>query len=169
MGTMGTVGRRLGGVACTCRSSNVSKAQTGTAQNQEALLEINSRWWGRLQIKVMKRQKGCSENESQHAESWPLYMNWFNAVEAPARDESRCEVCPLSRVQAGVAVRIKQLCAAPEMQNRLRELGFCEDQIIKLLTSKNNYICQVCNARLAISEQLARIILVEPLRPALAR
>ena len=55
------------------------------------------------------------------------------------------------------------------MQNRLRELGFCEDQIIKLLTSKNNYICQVCNARLAISEQLARIILVEPLRPALAR
>lgn len=75
----------------------------------------------------------------------------------------------MSRVQAGVAVRIKQLCAAPELQNRLRELGFCEDQIIKLLTSKSNYICQVCNARLAISEQLARIILVEPLRPALAR
>ena len=75
----------------------------------------------------------------------------------------------MSRVQAGVAVRIKQLCASPEMQNRLRELGFCEDQIIRLLTSKNNYICQVCNARLAISEQLARIILVEPLQPALAR
>ncbi len=124
-----------------------------------------------MQIKVIKKQKGCSENESQHAESWPLFMNWFNAVavETPARNESQCEVCPLSRVQAGVAVRIKQLCAAPEMQNRLRELGFCEDQIIKLLTSKNNYICQVCNARLAISEQLARIILVEPLRPALAR
>jgi ferrous iron transport protein A len=84
------------------------------------------------------------------------------------REDSRCEICPLSRVQAGVAVRIKRLCASPEMQTRLRELGFCEDQIIKLLTSKSNYICQVCNARLAISEQLARIILVEPLRPALA-
>ncbi len=80
-----------------------------------------------------------------------------------------CEVCPLSRVQAGVAVRIKQLCAAPEVQNRLRELGFCEDQIIRLLTSRSNFICQVCNARLAISEQLAKIIMVEPLRPALAR
>lgn len=89
-------------------------------------------------------------------------MNWTAAIES----DKRCEVCPLSRVQAGVAVRIKRLCASAEMQNRLRELGFCEDQIIKLLTSRNNFICQVCNARLAISEQLAQIILVEPLQPA---
>jgi Fe2+ transport system protein FeoA len=84
-------------------------------------------------------------------------------------ENARCEVCPLSRVQTGVAVRIKQLCASPELQNRLRELGLCEDQIIRLLTSRTNFICQVCNARLAISEQLAQIILVEPLRPAWAR
>jgi Fe2+ transport system protein FeoA len=96
-------------------------------------------------------------------------MNWTELDQAMGRDESRCELCPLSRVKAGVAVRIKQLCAAPELQNRLRELGFCEDQIIRLLTSQANFICQVCNARLAISEQLARIILVEPLQPALAR
>ena len=48
------------------------------------------------------------------------------------------------------------------MQIRLRELGFCEDQIIRLLTSQTSFICQVCNARLAISEQLARVIMVEP-------
>lgn len=90
-------------------------------------------------------------------------MNWMQRFETGAREEARCEVCPLSRVQAGVAVRIKQLCAAPELQNRLRELGFCEDQIIRLLTSQANFICQVCNARLAISEQLARLIMVEPL------
>jgi Fe2+ transport system protein FeoA len=96
-------------------------------------------------------------------------MNWTKAVEAEMREEARCEVCPLSRVKAGVAVRIKQLCAAPEVQSRLRELGFCEDHIIKLLTSQANFICQVCNARLAISEQLAKIILVEPVRPAWAR
>src|SRR3974390_504891 len=96
-------------------------------------------------------------------------MNWSQAFETSHRDEARCEVCPLSRVKAGVAVRIKQLCAVPEVQNRLRELGFCEDQIIRLLTSHTNFICQVCNTRLAISEQLARIIIVEPLRPALVR
>ena len=66
-------------------------------------------------------------------------------------------------------MRIKQLCAAPEVQNRLRELGFCEEHIIRLLTSQANFICQVCDARLAISEQLAKLILVEPLRPALAK
>lgn len=86
--------------------------------------------------------------------------------ELSQRDDSRCEVCPLSRVKAGVAVRIKQLCAKPELQTRLREIGLREDQIIKLLTSQTNFICQVCDARLAISEQLARLIMVEPLRPA---
>ena len=93
-------------------------------------------------------------------------MNGPNAFESAFRDESRCELCPLSRVKAGVAVRIKRLCASPELQSRLRELGLGEDQIIKLLTSHTNFICQVCNTRLAISEQLARLILVEPLRPA---
>jgi len=68
-----------------------------------------------------------------------------------------------------MAVRVKQLCATPEVQNRLREIGFCEDQVIKLITSRSNFICQVCNARLAISEQLAQLIMVEPLKPALVR
>jgi Fe2+ transport system protein FeoA len=74
----------------------------------------------------------------------------------------RCEPCPLNRVKAGVAVRIKRLSAAPEIQNRLREIGLGEEKIIRLLTSQANFICLVCNARLAISEQLASLILVEP-------
>jgi len=75
----------------------------------------------------------------------------------------RCETCPLNRVQAGVAVRIKKLCGSPDIQIRLRELGFCEEQIIRLLTSQTNYICQVCNTRLALSRKLAELILVQPL------
>ena len=74
-------------------------------------------------------------------------------------DEGR----PLSRVKAGVAVRVKQLCASPEHQDRLRELGVFEDQIIRLLNTQTSFICQVCNARLAISDKLAQLILVEPL------
>jgi len=73
-----------------------------------------------------------------------------------------CSVCPLTRVRAGMTVRVRQLCAGPETQNRLREIGLGEDQIIRLVTSQTNFICQVCNSRLAISEQLARLILVEP-------
>ncbi len=78
-------------------------------------------------------------------------------------DERDCALCPLSRVKAGVEVRIKQLCASPEVATRLREIGFGEEQIIKLVTSQANIICLVCNARMAISAQLAQAILVEPL------
>jgi len=72
--------------------------------------------------------------------------------------------CPLNQVKAGVAVRIKQLCASPQVADRLREIGFCEDQIIRLLTAHTNIICMVCNTRLALSSQIAQTILVEPLR-----
>jgi len=86
----------------------------------------------------------------------------MNISEIRRGEESRCEPCPLNRFKAGVAVRIKQLSVAPEVQHRLREIGLGEEQIIRLLTSRTNFICLVCNARLAISEQLAGLIFVEP-------
>jgi ferrous iron transport protein A len=72
-------------------------------------------------------------------------------------------VCPLSRVVAGTAVRIRRLDGPPEVSLRLRELGFCEQQRIKLLSRHPNLICLVCNARLGISPELADKILVEPI------
>jgi Fe2+ transport system protein FeoA len=80
--------------------------------------------------------------------------------------EGQCgqpELCPLSRVRAGTVVCIKGLAASEEVRGRLREMGFCEEQQIKLLSRDGNLICQVCNARLGISEQLAEAILVETL------
>ena len=82
--------------------------------------------------------------------------------------EGRCAgptVCPLSRVQAGSVVCIKHLSTAPDITERLRELGFCEDQQIKLLACDSNFICQVCNARFGISKEVAESILVETLPP----
>ena len=82
------------------------------------------------------------------------------------RDSARqllAQTCPLTRVRAGSAVRIKQLAASPDETHRLREMGFCEERKIRLLSSSANVICQVCNARLAISEELAENILVESL------
>ena len=72
-------------------------------------------------------------------------------------------MCPLSQVKTGAVVCIKELLASPELRVRLRELGFCEQQRIKLLSRHSNIICQVCNARLGISRQLAESILVEAL------
>lgn len=77
--------------------------------------------------------------------------------------EGQCagpQVCPLSRVKAGALVCIKHLTTEPEVTDRLRELGFCEEQTIRLLACESNFICQVCNARLGISQALADSILV---------
>lgn len=73
------------------------------------------------------------------------------------------KVCPLSRVQAGTTVCIKQLSTTPEVTERLRELGLIEDQQIKLLANESGFICQVCNARLGLSRKVADSILVEAL------
>jgi hypothetical protein len=72
-------------------------------------------------------------------------------------------ICPLSRVVAGTAVRIKRLSTPPEITDRLRELGLCEEQQIRLLSCHPDLICLVCNARLGISAQLGDAILVQPL------
>lgn len=82
----------------------------------------------------------------------------------PASPEGACpkpELCALDSVAPGVSVRIKQLNGSAEMTSRLREMGFCEEQRIKLLMNHTNIICQVCNARLGISSQLAKTIMVE--------
>ena len=78
--------------------------------------------------------------------------------------EGRCagpEVCPLSRIEEGTTVCIKQLATGPEMTDRLRELGFVEEQTIKVVARESSFICQVCNARLGISPELAESIWVE--------
>ena len=71
--------------------------------------------------------------------------------------------CPLSTVEAGSVVCIKQLTAQPDVIGRLREMGLGEEQRIRLISRHPSLICQVCNARVALSEDLAKAILVEPL------
>lgn len=71
--------------------------------------------------------------------------------------------CPLSAVEAGTVVCIKQLTAQQNVVDRLRELGLGEEQRVRLVSRHPSLICQVCNARVALSQELAKAILVEPL------
>jgi Fe2+ transport system protein FeoA len=72
--------------------------------------------------------------------------------------------CPLSAVEAGAVVCIKQLTAQQNVVDRLREMGLGEEQRIRLVSRHPSLICQVCNARVALSQDLAKSILVEPLK-----
>jgi Fe2+ transport system protein FeoA len=70
--------------------------------------------------------------------------------------------CPLSQVATGSTVCVKSLPEGDEVSARLRELGLCEEQHIKLLSRHTHYVCEVCNAKLGLSESLARSIRVRP-------
>ncbi len=44
---------------------------------------------------------------------------------------------------------------------RLRDLGFCEKMQLKKLSNGRNLICTVCGAKMAISRELAKQVIVE--------
>jgi Fe2+ transport system protein FeoA len=98
----------------------------------------------------------------------PFASSFSSLKEKPTKagcalDCVKPELCPLNHLGAGTSGRVKRLVSTPELNRRLREMGLFEDQRVKLLGRPSNIICQVCNARLAISDKLAGEILVEPL------
>jgi Fe2+ transport system protein FeoA len=71
------------------------------------------------------------------------------------------ERCSLAQAAAGAVLKVRELAAPAEVAIRLRELGFCEERRVRLLSKHTNIICQVCNVRLGISQDLAKMIVVE--------
>jgi Fe2+ transport system protein FeoA len=62
----------------------------------------------------------------------------------------------------GMRVRIRQLRHThPEMSTRLRELGFCEDAVVRcILRGNGNMICEIQNSRIGLDNNLASTIIV---------
>ncbi len=69
----------------------------------------------------------------------------------------------LATVRPGASVRIRKLDAQPEVCNRLREMGFCENSVVRCLQTGASCVCQIRHAKIGLSGQLAAAILVEPL------
>ena len=67
----------------------------------------------------------------------------------------------LAEAPVGMFVRIHLLQSSPQVCRRLRELGFCENAVIRcMVNNEGNLICQVCNARVGLTREIARDILV---------
>ena len=83
------------------------------------------------------------------------------ALREPSRD--RVPVLrPLSRACAGDVVVVRRLDGSAETNQRLREMGFGEQQRVRVISLQSHVLCQVCNARLGLSARLADVIWVEP-------
>jgi Fe2+ transport system protein FeoA len=67
----------------------------------------------------------------------------------------------LSDVPVGVRVRIRHLKSHPDVSRRLRELGFCENAVIRCVTKGyGNIICEVFDTRVGLNRGLAGDIMV---------
>jgi len=67
----------------------------------------------------------------------------------------------LANAPLGRPVRIREIKSHSNVSVRLRELGFCENAVIRCLNRGNgNVICEVCNNRLGINNLLASTISV---------
>jgi Fe2+ transport system protein FeoA len=62
----------------------------------------------------------------------------------------------LSDAPIGAPVRIHRLTSRPEISTRLRELGFCENSIVRcLMRGHGNIICEVYDTRVGLNNVLA--------------
>lgn len=69
----------------------------------------------------------------------------------------------LAQTPAGTTVKVTQLNSHPETCNRLRELGFCENTLIRCVTNgSTQLICEVCNTRVGMNRSIAQTIFVMP-------
>lgn len=48
--------------------------------------------------------------------------------------------------------------------DRLRDLGFCEQMQLRKISNGRNLLCTVCGAKMAISRELAKQVIVSPVR-----
>lgn len=67
----------------------------------------------------------------------------------------------LSDVPVGTRVRIRHLKSHPDVSHRLREMGFCENTIIRCVNKGyGNIICEVFDTRVGLNRGLAGDIVV---------
>ncbi|HTR81152.1 MAG TPA: FeoA family protein [Bacteroidota bacterium] len=70
-------------------------------------------------------------------------------------------VMTLTQIPVGRFARIHRLESEPEVSCRLREMGFCENAIVRLVVNgEGNLICEVCNTRVGLNHSISDDIIV---------
>lgn len=75
--------------------------------------------------------------------------------------EECCRERTLNDALVGESVTITCLRGEEGACRRLREMGFCESAVVEKTAESGALICKVCDARVAISRDLARNILID--------
>lgn len=70
----------------------------------------------------------------------------------------------LTELPVGAAGRVCELSGKAEICQRLREMGFCESAVIEKVSGERTLLCQLCGARIALSDRAAAHVVVELIR-----
>lgn len=71
----------------------------------------------------------------------------------------------LSEIHSGELFLIQAIQSHPETRQRLRELGFSEQAVIRtIVNTSSRLICEVQNTRIGIHRRVAKDILVSPMK-----
>lgn len=67
----------------------------------------------------------------------------------------------LQEIPEGEDVRVVSLDGTEELGTRLRELGFCEQAVVRRISGGSHIVCQVCGSKVALNRSVAGKIRVE--------
>lgn len=67
----------------------------------------------------------------------------------------------LQEIPEGEDVRVVSLDEAEGLGTRLRELGFCEQAVVRRVSGGSHIVCQVCGTKVALNGSVAGKIRVE--------
>lgn len=82
----------------------------------------------------------------------------------PTSDPFRPRRMALSELPNGAFGRVCTLQGESAVCSRLREMGFCESAVIERISGEKTLLCQLCGARIALSDRAANHIVVELIR-----
>ena len=71
----------------------------------------------------------------------------------------------LGEALPGTRLKVECLCGEDRICERLREMGFCESSVIEKLADSGALICKVCDAKVVLSKELAKKIIVKDICP----
>jgi len=72
-------------------------------------------------------------------------------------------IVPLPDIPKGTIARVHRIDGEHVACQRLREMGFCEEAEVKVLTNEGPIICQICGSRVGLSRQVASAVHVSPI------
>ena len=71
----------------------------------------------------------------------------------------------LSEIPTGKYFLIQEIQSHPDTCQRLKELGFCENAVVRtVINGSSQLICEVCNTRIGLHHNVAKDIIVTPIK-----